>query len=333
MKFIDLPKGTSGETIATAIESELKSLGLDLGKCRGQGYDGAGNMSGRYLGTSSLKQAEFPKALYVHCASHRLNLCVANACSIPSIRDTFGFMKAVHHFFNWPKGLSLLERKIAEICSASKRHTLIDVCRRWIARIEALQVFENLYPAIMLVLKALDDNEDGTWKGETCIEVKGLYSACTSFEFIMSLVLAQNGLSYVEPATRKLQATKMEVVKAYSEIGLLKSTVETKRAQIEDAHKNWYKKAAELAGKVGTEPTTPRISPRQTLRANAPAATPEEYYRINYSVTFLDHMIAQLGQHFSTDKIEILQSGFFLVSKCMNDALTDSYDSSTRTAL
>ena len=135
LKFIDLPKGTSGETIAT----ELKSSGLDLRKCRGQGYDGAGNMSGKYLGVSSLIQAEFPNVLYVHCASHRLNLCVTNACSIPSIRDTFGFMKAVHHFFNWSKRLSLLERKIAEICPASKRHTLIDVCRtRWIARIEAL---------------------------------------------------------------------------------------------------------------------------------------------------------------------------------------------------
>ena len=170
----------------------------------------------------------------------------------------------------------------------------------------------------------MDDDEDGTWKGETCIETKGLFSACTSFKFVMSLVLAQNGLSYVEPATRKLQATKMEVVKAYSEIGLLKSTVETKRAQIEDAHKNWYKKAVELAEKVGTEPTMPRIAPRQTLPANAPAATPVEYYRINYSVPFLDHMIAQLEQRFSTDKIEILQSGFFLVPKYMNDALKDS---------
>ena len=79
-----------------------------------------------------------------------------------------------------------------------------------------------------------------------------------------------------------------------------------------------------MAEKVGTEPTMPRIAPRQTLRANAPAATPEEYYRINYSVPFLDHMIAQLEQRFSTDKIEILQSCFLLVLKYMNDALKDS---------
>ena len=57
------------------------------------------------------------------------------------------------------------------------------------------------------------------------------------------------------------QATKMEVVKAYSEIGLRKSTVETKRAQIEDAHKNWYKKAVELAKKVGTDLLCPGLLP------------------------------------------------------------------------
>ena len=130
-------------------------------------------MSGKYLGASSLIQAEFPKSLYVHCASHRLNFCITNACSIRSIRDTFGFVKAIHHFFDWLKRLALLGRKIAEICPASKRHTLIDVCRtRWIAKIEALQVFENLYPAIMLALKAVDDNEDCTWKEKHALKRK-----------------------------------------------------------------------------------------------------------------------------------------------------------------
>ena len=41
-------------------------------------------------------------------------------------------------------------------------------------------------------------------------------------------------------------------------------------------------------------------------------------------VPFLDYMIAQPEQCFSADKIEILQSGFFVVPKCMNDAFKDS---------
>ena len=79
----------------------------------------------------------------------------------------------------------------------------------------------------------------------------------------MSLVLTQNGLPYVEPATRELQTTKMEIIKVYSEIGLLKSTVETRRAQIEDAHKNWYKEAVELAKKLGTEPTYQQVRKKE----------------------------------------------------------------------
>ena len=106
---------TTEENIAEAIKSELRVLGLDMRNCRGQGYDGAGNMSGKYSGTAVRIQNEFPDAVYDHCASHRLNLCVANACSIQSIRNTFGTMKVVHDFFNWPKRLSLLEGKISAV--------------------------------------------------------------------------------------------------------------------------------------------------------------------------------------------------------------------------
>ena len=115
IKFIYLANGTTGENIAEAIKSEIRVLGLDMRNCRGQGYDGAGDMSGKYSGTAIRIQNEFPDAVYVHCASHRLNLCVANACSIQSIRNTFGTMKVVHDFFNWPKRLSLLEGNISAV--------------------------------------------------------------------------------------------------------------------------------------------------------------------------------------------------------------------------
>ena len=118
--------------------------------CRGQGHDGAGNMSGKYSSTAIRIQNEFPDAVYVHCASHRMNLCVPNACSIQSNGNT-------HDFFNWPKRLSLLEGKISEV----SQHQLIDVYRtRSIARIDALEVFESLYRAIILTLKEVKDDKD-----------------------------------------------------------------------------------------------------------------------------------------------------------------------------
>ena len=132
--------------MAEAIKTEIRSLGLDLHNCRGQGYDGAGNMSGKYIGAAVRIQNDFLDAIYVHCASHRLNLCVTNACSVPAMRNTFGTMKAVYNFFNWPERLSLLQEKISQVCTEATRWKLIDICKiRWIARIDALEVFEKFF--------------------------------------------------------------------------------------------------------------------------------------------------------------------------------------------
>ena len=65
-------------TTGVAIIGAVGDLGLSMDDCRGQCYDGAGNMSGRLNGASSLIRAEFDKAIYVHCMNHRLNLCVAD---------------------------------------------------------------------------------------------------------------------------------------------------------------------------------------------------------------------------------------------------------------
>ena len=59
----------------------MEELGLSMNDFRGQSYDGAGNMAGRYAGAATLIMCDFKKALYVHCMNHCLNLCVANTCS------------------------------------------------------------------------------------------------------------------------------------------------------------------------------------------------------------------------------------------------------------
>ena len=50
--------------------------GLDISKCYGQAYDGASNMSGHLNGVAARIQKEHPKAHYIHCVAHSLNLCL-----------------------------------------------------------------------------------------------------------------------------------------------------------------------------------------------------------------------------------------------------------------
>jgi hypothetical protein len=54
LAFLECEQGTSGENVASLIMSNCQSLGLNLQMCRGQGYDGASNMSGAVKGASSI---------------------------------------------------------------------------------------------------------------------------------------------------------------------------------------------------------------------------------------------------------------------------------------
>lgn len=57
---------TTGAAIKDLIIGAVVELGLSMDDCRGQCYDGAGNMSGRLNGASSLLRAEHDMAIYVH---------------------------------------------------------------------------------------------------------------------------------------------------------------------------------------------------------------------------------------------------------------------------
>ena len=71
-----------------------------MDECSGKSYEGAGNMAGRYVGASTLIQRQFQMAVHVHCMNRRLNLCVADTCSLPLIRNMMGTVRKLSDFFS-----------------------------------------------------------------------------------------------------------------------------------------------------------------------------------------------------------------------------------------
>ncbi|XP_042380342.1 zinc finger MYM-type protein 1-like [Zingiber officinale] len=67
---------TTAACLKEAIDSLFAKYGLSVVRLRGQGYDGASNMSGEFNGLKSLIMKENPYALYVHCFAHQLQLVV-----------------------------------------------------------------------------------------------------------------------------------------------------------------------------------------------------------------------------------------------------------------
>ncbi len=70
---------TDAETIYLVIKDMLQALNLDIHKVRGQCYDGASSMSGSKKGVAKRIKEEEPRALYLHCFGHALNLAACDS--------------------------------------------------------------------------------------------------------------------------------------------------------------------------------------------------------------------------------------------------------------
>jgi len=88
--FVGFDDVSADVTAADTILIVLKSAGIDVRYCYGQGYDGASTMAGHLGGVQAIIRKECPLALYTHCASHCLNLALSNACSVPAVRNCLG---------------------------------------------------------------------------------------------------------------------------------------------------------------------------------------------------------------------------------------------------
>ena len=108
-------------------------------------YDGASNMSASTAGVQARIREASPLALYTHCQSHQLNLCIVKACSLPKIRNASGVISEIANFS--PKRQHFFEHVIESDAPTEKKTKLKDLCRtRWVQRIDS---YNDLYSSII----------------------------------------------------------------------------------------------------------------------------------------------------------------------------------------
>ena len=117
MGFTGCRCGLTGEALAATILQLLEDWKLDMQKLCGQAYNGAGAMAGARRGVAARILDKYPKAGFVHCASHVLNLCVLKSASIAEVRNVMNVVTSVAIFFNHsPKRQVALDKFITEGC-------------------------------------------------------------------------------------------------------------------------------------------------------------------------------------------------------------------------
>ena len=123
----------------------------------------------------------------------------------------------------------------------AKGTKLIDVCRTsWVARIDGMEVFQDLMAAVVASLDEMTFNKEKTYNRETSVTASSYLKAITRFQFIVCLVVSRHVLNYSRPATVKLQMKERNILEGYKLIEVLPSTINHVINDIDHYHQLWY---------------------------------------------------------------------------------------------
>nr|CAI5869033.1 unnamed protein product [Callosobruchus analis] len=195
--------------LKTVILNLTKEYGIDLTKCRGQGYDGANVMSGVYGGLQTLIKEHAPNADYVHCAAHALNLVLNDAARhVREVSTFFDNLEKIYTFFgNSIKRWAML----SDDSSEKYLITLKKVCpTRWSSRNDVLLAVKKNFLLIMRTLYQLNLISNKRNEREEC---KSIINILESFDFLV-LVTFFLLFEIINPVSTALQYENNDLQKS-----------------------------------------------------------------------------------------------------------------------
>ena len=134
---------------------------------------------------------------------HSLNFCVVGTCKIQTVNNMMGTMVELCLFFsNFPKHQLELEKHLQSIQSTNAKK-LVRLCKtRGIAHIDALEVFFDLYPAVVKRLEVISEGGITGWNTESA---ESVMLSITKFQFLIAYVVTKQCLQYTIGLTISLQ--------------------------------------------------------------------------------------------------------------------------------
>ena len=325
----------TGEVLAQAILQWLATWNIPHSDIRGQCYDGASNMAGARSGCMAIIQQKVPKAVYFHCASHRLNLAIVSACNISAFKNVESYIGEIARFFDYSaKRQRLLDTCMEKVVPEAKAKKLKDACRtRWVERVDSYVVFLDLLLAVHHTLSAMVNPSEfpelGTnwaWDGETITKANGFLYQIQSSSFLICFRILLEVMCCLRGLTKKLQLQAIDVFYAYKQVNSVVITLKGMRDNSDREFHKIFEEATKLGRTLHGEDyllSLPRITGRQFHRSNPSVSSPEDYYRITLYNEFLSQVITEIEKRFVDNPMHGIGIFNLLPSECCKHNVTD----------
>ncbi|XP_065681400.1 zinc finger MYM-type protein 1-like [Hydra vulgaris] len=290
---------STGEGLAKLILTHLKKLGFELKWLRRQGYDNGANMKGVRKGVQNRILEKYPRAFYVPCACHSLNLVVNDAAS--STTETTFFFSIVQELYTIFSGSTkrweVLQKYVSQLTLKPLSVT------RWASRIDALKPLRfqlcEIYDALILIIE--DVNRDA----ETKVKARGLAKNIKNYKFICGVILWHDILFEINSVLKLLQSVTINISDC---VRMLSETIKKVKSYRQSGYIQMKIAAKEIAEnlKCSTEfPDDTEVRPRRKKRqfdyekAVDEPLTEEKKFKINFFNYILDITLNSLNERFT----------------------------------
>lgn len=292
--FEELTSST-GEGIGEKLLHSLQEYGLDLKKMRGQAYDGCSAMKGENKGAQAFIQSRYPKALYMHCSNHVLNLVASDSAKQQDIRNCIGTVKEVIAFLRGSaKRMHLFKEKLQGFSEDFAKRTLSSFSEtRFVEKHEKIVRFKEMFPAIVTTLEDIEN-----WTDTIAATKATQYSAALfNHRFLVALCVCSRFSAILLPISKNLQDPEVDLLECVEQVNDIRALLQECRTKGEQEFRDIFLQAEKIAqGPI----TIPRKCQTQTQRANFATGNPEEYFRQSIFIPYLDGLIMQLTERFSS---------------------------------
>jgi hypothetical protein len=315
-----LPQGDA-ETITCLIKDFLCRSSLLIENCRGQCYDGASVMAGHVSGVSKRITDEEPRAVFVHCLAHSLNLALQeSARQSPTYRDMLDYVKDIINLLrSSPKRSAILAQFQSESESPNVSQTALrPLCpTRWTTRERSINSLLINYSAIESTLSEITETD----RSDAGTKANGLLKCMNTFSFYFALKTGLIVFENTEMLSKVLQSNTITTTEA------LKAAEQTKaklrRYRDDDSWASLWALCLSEATRLNVDaPQVPRVRrPPHRFDDGAPAAEPavEQHHRVIF-FKLLDSILATMHERLEQDVMHL----YALVERTILSAANNS---------
>ena len=187
-------------------------------------------MSGWANGVQAKIKEVSPKAMYVHCHSHRLNLVLVDSMRyIPELSDLFDIVQALYVFFSNSSARHEIFMKAQEELGLPVMELERTVTTRWFYFYRSIIKIRMRYEALLISLVAVSKMKN---KDNSINIAKGLLERLKSPATILSMFVAENILKLTNSLSEQLQRVQLTIGSAFLLILSMYDSLKSQRGRV-----------------------------------------------------------------------------------------------------